>query len=348
MSIAPSPNSDDLPPRHLARRRRHVRCAPRNSILLVLISAAALFSRPAESGALREVGDAAWVSANSDIVAFLAATPGECLRAPSDAESAYSVEVGRAAFRTPLLFGGPAARAGLSCNACHRDGRDNPEFFLEGFTGAPGTADVTTALFSKIREDRAFNPRPIPTLVDAAQKASFGAASPTHSLAEFIAAAVADEFQGAPPPAAVMRGLDDYVLHLSSSACPPGPSAETPARAMDDVRRALAAARKSLERKDGATADFMILAAQRGLKSLHDRYPDPSAPAERAAIAAFARDIRALRAQVRTDPSSLRRLVMADHAALRLARRLDRAVDRSLYDVARLRAAHRVAAPASQ
>ncbi|MEX0645921.1 MAG: hypothetical protein WD076_11455, partial [Parvularculaceae bacterium] len=128
---------------------------------------------------LREaLTEARWTAANTDLVAFLAASPGECLRKAEDAETRYRVEIGRVAFRSPLLFGGQAARAGLSCNSCHRDGRDNPDFYLEGLSSAPGTADVTSSLMSKVREDGAFNPAPIPSLVGVAAKARFGTVAP--------------------------------------------------------------------------------------------------------------------------------------------------------------------------
>ena len=45
-------------------------------------------------------------------------------------------------FRTPELLGGQAARVGLSCDACHINGRNNPTFYIDGVSGLPGTVDV--------------------------------------------------------------------------------------------------------------------------------------------------------------------------------------------------------------
>ncbi|MGF7473737.1 hypothetical protein WFJ45_23635, partial [Salmonella enterica subsp. enterica serovar Minnesota] len=73
-----------------------------------------------------------------------------------------SARIGRAAFNSPLLLGGQAARAGLSCASCHRNGRGNPDFHFPGISGAPGTADVTASLLSSHRGDGQFNPKPIP------------------------------------------------------------------------------------------------------------------------------------------------------------------------------------------
>ncbi len=154
---------------------------------------AALLAAPLAVAA-EPLDEARWARPGADLVSLLTTSPGECLRPPADEEDAYNIEVGRAAFRTPFLFGGVAARAGLSCNSCHRDGQGNPDFFLDGLSGEPGTADVTSSIFSKVREDGAFNPVKIPTLVGAGKKASFGTVSPHGSLDAFISSAVDKEF----------------------------------------------------------------------------------------------------------------------------------------------------------
>src|SRR5688572_17121534 len=90
--------------------------------------------------------------------------PTECLSSSADVQTVRRLAIGRAAFRTSLLLGGQAARAGLSCNSCHRNGRGNPDFQFRGFSGAPGTADVTSSLMSSHRGDGRDNPTPIPDL----------------------------------------------------------------------------------------------------------------------------------------------------------------------------------------
>jgi hypothetical protein len=85
--------------------------------------------------------DARWLAA-PDLAADLTHQPAEC-RSPSlDAGLRRSEEIGRIAFRAPLLLGGQAARAGLSCATCHRNGRTNPHFHFPGLSGDAGTADV--------------------------------------------------------------------------------------------------------------------------------------------------------------------------------------------------------------
>ena len=154
-----------------------------------------------------------WLAPGTDRVAALTTQPSECL--PPAAIGDRAVEVGRAAFRSPLLLGGQASRAGLSCNACHLQGRGNPDFAFPGLSGAPGTADVTSSLFSSHRGDGIANPVPIPDLSAANHKISRDPASP--ALADFINGLVVDEFDGAPPPPAVRAGLAAYVRALSPS-----------------------------------------------------------------------------------------------------------------------------------
>ena len=80
-----------------------------------------------------------WLAPGTDAGQLLTRAPSECLAVPADAENAYEVELGRAAFRTPLILGGQAARAGIACETCHRSGRTNPDFDFPGVSGAPGS-----------------------------------------------------------------------------------------------------------------------------------------------------------------------------------------------------------------
>lgn len=234
------------------------------SVLLFLSGAAA----PVEP-----LTELRWLSPGADRVSALTASPGECLATPQDAETSSLVEIGRAAFNSPRLLGGQASRAGLSCASCHVDGRSNPDFFLEGLSREPGTADVTSSIFSQVREDGAFNPVQIPSLVGAAKKQSFGTTAPKASLHDFIGAAIADEFDASLPTKAVMDGLIAYLTALDENACPEGRTPLTPHRASADVRRVLAAADRSLEVGDDETADFLLVSAQAALGRIAARYP---------------------------------------------------------------------------
>ncbi len=49
-----------------------------------------------------------WAAPDADLAKTFGANPPECLVLPRDPEQALAVEVGRAAFRTPVLLGGQA------------------------------------------------------------------------------------------------------------------------------------------------------------------------------------------------------------------------------------------------
>ncbi len=239
--------------------------------LVVIFALAA--SSMATGAAAREpvaVREAQWLADDADLVAFLTSAPAECLAAPEDEDARYKVEVGRVAFRSPFLLGGQAARGRLSCNACHINGRGNSAFYLEGLSAAPGTADVTSSLFSAVREDRLLNAKPIPDLAGRSEAAG---ASP-HPITDFIASAVTEEFQGAVPPRAILDGLAAYVSALQPAACEEETTRQTPRRAMRDAIRALRVAEEALTRGDTGVADFALVSAQGELGRIAERFPN--------------------------------------------------------------------------
>lgn len=305
-------------------------------ILRLGAAATALF---ASATAQTPLPETRWLAPDRDRVAALTMTPGECVPPADDPQANDLAELGRAAFRSPMLLGGQAARGGLSCNSCHIDGRSNPDFFLGGLSGAPGTADVSSSLFSKVRDDGVFNPLPIPSLVGAGEKRSFGTAAPAASLEAFIGSAIVEEFQGAPTPPAILDGLVAYIEGMSVDACPASPAPLTPGRAMDDVRRALAAASRAAERNDAAAADFLLLSAQSALGRIHARFPGAQSKGLRAALTALSGDIGAIRKLVGEPETTASALDEIDRTAMRLGGKLERARGRSLYDATTL-AAH--------
>ncbi len=285
---------------------------------LALAASAAAQSAP--------ISEAAWLSPDADLVSFLTTAPAECLAAPKDDEARYRVAIGRVAFRSPFLLGGQAARGRLSCSACHINGRSNAYFYVEGLSSAPGTADVTTSIFSKVREDRALNAKPIPDLVDRAARAELA-----HDVGDFIESAVTDEFQGATPPRDVIDGLVAYVSALQWSACDDDLVRQTPRRDMRHVARALQVADVALARGDAAVASFALVSAQGELGRIAERYPN--SPAIREALMSFSRQVSGIRAIAAGAPKGARvRIAETEIDALRLSFTLNRDRSRSLYD----------------
>ena len=292
----------------------------------------------AAAGGLSRLHPARWLAPHADAARALSTTFAECLAPPRDPEAAYLVEVGRAAFRTPEVLGGQAARAGLACESCHQGGRRNPDFFFPGLSGAPGTADVTSALFSSHRDDGIDNPRPIPDLggPKSALKVPQDPASP--QLETFIHGLVTQEFDGAEPPPAVLKGLAAYVRALKPKACPA--QARRPVRAGDqveDARRAVRAAQMALARHDAATAGLMVQGARWRLGLINERYDLPASADVRDALGAADLDLYAALGAVRSgDPKGGERLGLWLARSKAWGAAVEREEPRSLFDARRL------------
>lgn len=275
---------------------------------LVLVAAAGPSAAPL---LLREQG---WTQSSPRLAYDLTHAPGECL-----AERNPEIEIGRALFRAPALIGGPAARAGLSCNACHSNGGMNTRFLFPELTDRPGHADVTSEWASHVRGDGRMNAIPIPDLAGASGKSGFGQGQ-VPTLSTFTRSVITEEFQGAPPPDAAFEGVLAYMRALRLRACPSSDVPITLATAADDVRRAVAAARST----DGATSRLVLLAAQDAMGRIVERLPEPAFTRDRVALELLARDLAAVR-DVGDTPAALEELAPAwsarfDAAIARIAR----------------------------
>jgi len=241
-----------------------------------------------------------WLAPGADAARLLTRRPVECLERPADPVQAYLVELGRAAFRDPLLLGGQAARAGLACETCHQNGRTNANFDFPGLSGRPGTADVTSSMMSSHRGDDIFDPVPIPDLggPKGALKISQSPGSP--ALPHFIHGLVTEEFDGPEPPPAVLAGLAAYVRALSPAACPrPASEPLGVESAIDDARRAVRAALAALDHGDARAAVVMVQAARSGLGAMAERYASPALAASRGSLAVADLDLAAALAAIR-------------------------------------------------
>jgi hypothetical protein len=288
-----------------------------------------------------------WLAPGADAARILTRRPVECLSLPKDPEQAWRVEVGRAAFRSPLLLGGQAARAGVACETCHRNGRTNPDFDFPGLSGAPGTADVTSFVFSTHRGDHVDDPRPIPDLGGSKTALKIPQKPDSPVLATFIHGLVTEEFDGAEPPPAVLAGLAAYVRAMNPAVCPAGRAeAVTAPGATDDARRAVRAAIGALQRGDAPTAVTLIQAARAMLGAIAERYATPSLAATRARLDLAALELSGALDEVRSGDTAATQSLsvwLADSPAWAAA--LERDEPRSLYDRTTLAAAIR--APAS-
>lgn len=253
-------------------------------LFLIGVAAAAIGVIAVAVAAQPPLRAARWMPPNRQAHA-LTHEPGECLSSTQDVKSARNIAIGRAAFRTPLLLGGQAARAGLSCNSCHRNGRGNADFRFPGLSGAPGTADVTSSLMSSHRGDGIVNPTAIPDLGGPARLLQVSRAPEGRALESFIHGLIVEEFDGPEPSATTLDGLAAYVRALSPDACPSAPEQRISlATYVADARAAMQAAGFALDARDPSTARLMLASARSALGMIDERYAGPALVRDRELI----------------------------------------------------------------
>jgi hypothetical protein len=282
-----------------------------------------------------------WAAPGADPARAFGTTPSECLKPTADPALAQAIEIGRAAFRTPVLLGGQAGRAGVMCETCHKGGRSNPDFLFPGVSGAPGTADVTDSLFSTHRGDDVFDPRPIPDLSASKGILKVDQAPAAKKLEPFLHGLVTEEFDGPEPPAAVLAGLAAYVRALDPKACPAKTREPiTVALLMSDVRRALRAGQVAAKGGDAPTAILMTAAARSRLGLVDERFAGPGLAAERNRLRAVDTELSAIQAALRAhDATAPGRMAAWLTASQPLEDALAKKAPASLFDARRLAAA---------
>jgi len=238
---------------------------------LLRLAALTLVATAADAPQL-PIREARWLK-TPDLLADLTTQPAECLALPKDEAQRQSVEIGRALFRSPLMLGGQAARVGLSCSSCHRNGRSNPHFHFPGISGDPGTADVTASIMSSHRGDDIFNPKPIPDLGGDPGKLKISRDPAKDDLPKFIHGLITQEFDGAEPSPAGLSSIANYVRALKPEACPKNQSAPiTLEERLTDIDSAVELARQAYHRGDTATGRALLSAARSTLGTIDERF----------------------------------------------------------------------------
>lgn len=268
---------------------------------LLLIGAALVLS--ADRTAPIPIREFRWLAAGAPLER-LSRLPAECFKPPASRAERRSAAIGRIAFRAPLLLGGQAARVGLSCSSCHRNGRGNPDFHFPGISGAAGTADVTASLLSSHRGDDIFNPKPIPDLAGDAAKRIVTRDPAKPDLKIFIHGLITQEFDGAEPPPAVLDGITAYVRSIGPQNCTPNDIPVEVSSLTADIDSALELARTE---RDPPTARLLIGAARSNLGRIDERYKMPGLEIDRALLVAADADLRMLQ-EALGSPSQLRLL----------------------------------------
>jgi len=302
----------------------------------LLILAAALTAAAPRALPIRS---AQWLAPEMRLEA-LVRQPAECARRPEPGPERDLFLIGRAAFRTPMLLGGQAARAGLKCESCHTNGRRNAAFLFPGLSAAPGTADVTASLMSSHRGNGQFDPRPIP---DLAYPVKISRDPKSRALEQFIRGLIVEEFDGAEPPPLILDGLGAYVRAIDARYCPAGSSAPLGlSTAIATLREGAMAAATALDRGDGASARLLLSGVRAMLGDINERFAGVGLARQReqlrledqtllgiqheidgGAIAEAARDLTLWRARI---PDWSEGLASADPRSLYNRRRLAKAL----------------------
>lgn len=282
-----------------------------------------------------------WLAPGTDVARALAWQPSECLPQPSEyIDDIQAVFVGSVAFRSPLLLGGQAARAGISCETCHRNGRTNPDFLFPGVSGAPGTADVTSSLFSSHRGNGIDDPKPIPDLGGPRAALRIDRDRDSKALESFIHGLITEEFDGPEPTPAVLAGLAAYVRTLDPQACQ-APSRLEADDYLGDALIGVIAADGALKANDRPTALVMILAARTRLGRLDERFA--GLPRSLSALRKANTDLVRLEGLIRSgDPMARGEILQWIRSVGALARTLRRDEPRSLFNPKRLAASARL------
>ncbi|MGH6955714.1 MAG: hypothetical protein ACREEW_03505, partial [Caulobacteraceae bacterium] len=254
---------------------------------------------------------------------------------------AYEAALGRAAFRTPMLLGGQAARAGVDCDSCHRSGRGDPEFDFPGVSDAAGTADVTSPEFSSHFAGADRGAVPIPDLAGPKSALKVSQDPTSGALEATIATIVTREFDGNAPPPAVLEGLAVYVRSLSPGACPKAASEPVTAGGdLAEVRATVKTAVAALGHGDGGSAALVIESARSQLGDIDERYAGAGLARQRATLERASLDLAGAEADTRRDVRAARAdlvIWLADEPAW--AAPVAAAAPASLYDPAKLASA---------
>ena len=304
----------------------------RDRLLQRLLSAGALLlvlAAAADKGPL-PIAEARWLPAERRLEG-LSTQPSECLRPPTNEGERKAIAIGRSAFSAPLLLGGQAARAGLSCASCHENGRGNPDFSFPGLSATPGTADVTSSIMSSHRGDGTHNPKPIPDLADPPRLAAHDRES--RALESFIRGLIVEEFDGREPTPAVLQGLAEYVRAIDANACrSQGSEAVTMNGMLLRASAAIGAALASLRDGDRATAVFLVGAARSQLGLVDERFRLPGLDHSRRMLRKSDLELKSVEAAIRSrSPAASKRMLAWQRRWPELKLALQRQEHRSLF-----------------
>jgi cytochrome c peroxidase len=176
---------------------------------LTLVAAIAAF---AGTAAAEFTGNASLLPAGTELGEEAFEQPREVFRSESSGgRKSYLVNLGDVAFTSPLILGGAARRAGISCNTCHVNGTSNARLYIPGLSTQLGNFDTTGHLFNPKADNGVLDPLTIPSLRGAHLLAPYGHDGRTHSLHDFVRNVIVNEFAGEEPSPEVLGAIVAYI-----------------------------------------------------------------------------------------------------------------------------------------
>jgi hypothetical protein len=234
-------------------------------------------------------------------------------------------------FKAPLLLGGQAAKAGISCHSCHVNGTDNPHFLFPAISSVPGTADTTHSFFSKSLGNQVFDPIVIPDLTKAG-KVDHNERS--GELEDFLTTIVVGEFSGEAAVPTVIAPLATYVraLRLSGSDQAEAIRPRELLRDLDDLGLTVGQATHRLSVGEGEVAALLLSSAQSQIQAIYERLHRPSHARLREWLIARSREMGGLRQRLNAGEEPPRREFIALQERLSSGPDFSLAADDSLYN----------------
>jgi Di-haem cytochrome c peroxidase len=165
--------------------------------------------------------------------------PREVFRSESvGGRKPYLVNLGDLAFSSPIILGGVARQAGISCNTCHVNGASNPKLYIPHMSTRPGNFDTTGPLFNPKADNGVLDPVRIPSLRGARYLAPYGSDGRIASLRDFVHNVIVNEFAGPEPSPAILDAIVVYIGDIDFLRnWSLGPAGRLTARASDSERR---------------------------------------------------------------------------------------------------------------
>ncbi|MFC3676594.1 hypothetical protein [Ferrovibrio xuzhouensis] len=295
-----------------------------------------MLSIPAAAGAQSLSGAREWLPPGSLSLDALSLHPEEMQG--GGVQQSFYAEYGRLAFRSPMVLGGTASKAGLSCQACHPNGFANEDFFIPGLSDAHGRIDVTQAFWNNRGENHRNDPLTIPSLRGVKSKDRLGHDRRSASLREFTRRVIVTEFGGNEPNPTLLDALVAYQETLQPATVVDRPV--TMAGDLADIGRHLNTLAVPLAEENAALSGTIATMVRGQLGFIHERLDGDDLAAARDIVEGWSRgleEIAGLAVEGKWRPARDRLAALHEAVAAPPAA-LANAGPRSLYNPVRLKA----------